>query len=415
MRIMKPELIATLIIAFIAARYLFSVFVDHLNLKALATELPEEFSDVYDAATYKKSQDYLRVNTRFDGVSGAVSTLVTVVFLCVEGPGILDGAVRSLADSWMGHSLLFVAAIYGVSLLISLPFAVYHTFVIEERFGFNKTTVKTFVADRLKSLCLTLLLGVPVYLAVIWFFRSFAAGWFWAWCLLTLFTLCILYIAPVWIMPLFNKFTPLEPESELNRAIRAMCEKADFTLRGVYTMDGSRRSSKSNAFFTGFGRNKKIALFDTLIAKHSVDELVAVLAHEIGHYKKRHIFQSMVMSFATTALMLFLLGVFLQSRAVFAAFGVEQPSEYAGLFIFGFVFAPLNFVISVFQSALSRRNEYEADRFAAELTGRPQALIDALKKLSADNLSNLTPHPLKVFLEYSHPPVLQRILALRKS
>jgi STE24 endopeptidase len=415
MRIMKPELVALLIIAFIAARYLFSVVVDYLNLKALTTELPDEFSDVFDGGKYRKAQDYLRVNTRFDGISAAVSTLVTVVFLALKGPGVLDRSICSLAQSWPVRSLLFAAALYGASLLISIPFAAYHTFVIEERFGFNKTTVKTFVTDRIKSLFLTVLICVPVYLALIWFFRAFASGWFWAWCMLTLVSLCIMYIAPVWIMPLFNKFIPLEEQSELNRAIRAMCAKADFSLKGVYTMDGSRRSSKSNAFFTGFGRNKKIALFDTLIAKHTVDELVAVLAHEIGHYKKRHIFQTMVLSFAVTALMFFLLGVFLRSRALFAAFGVEGQPVYAGVFLFGFVFAPLNFVISVFQSVLSRRNEYEADRFAAEITGRPQVMIDALKKLAADNLSNLTPHPLKVFLEYSHPPVLQRIRALRKS
>jgi len=416
LRPMRPELIYFLILAFIIAQFLFSKFVDYLNIQALDEHLPDEFNDVFDSAKYKKSQEYLRVNTRFGGIRSAVSTVIIVLFLALKGPGALDGIVRSWSENWVWQSLAFVAVLYGVSQLISIPFSVYSTFVIEERFGFNKTTVKTFVLDFFKSLFLTILIGVPVYLAAIWFFRAFADyGWLLAWVALTLFSLVLMYVAPVWIMPLFNKFTPLDEESELNQAIRQMCEKAKFTLKGVYTMDGSKRSAKSNAFFTGFGKNKKIALFDTLIEKHTTEELVAVLAHEIGHYKKKHIFQSMVLSFMTSALMLFLLGLILKSSAVFMAFGVEGAPVYAGLFIFGFIFAPVSFVISIFQSMLSRKNEYEADRFAAEITGQPAVMIDALKKLSADNLSNLTPHPLKVFLEYSHPPVLQRIAALRGS
>jgi STE24 endopeptidase len=255
-------------------------------------------------------------------------------------------------------------------------------------------------------------IGTPVYLGVLWFFQTFELGWLWAWCMLTLFSLIVMYVAPVWIMPLFNKFTPLDQESELNRAIMDMCDKASFTIKGVFTMDGSKRSSKSNAFFTGFGRNKKIALFDTLIERHSIEELVAVLAHEIGHYKKKHIFQMLALSFASTAVAFFLLGQFLKNDVVFTAFGVEGRPVYAGLFIFGFFFAPLNFVLSLLQNIISRRNEYEADRYAVEITGTPQVMVNALKKLSADNLSNLTPHPLKVFLEYSHPPVRDRIQAL---
>jgi len=411
---MTSEIIYYLILAFIIAQFLFSKYVDYLNIKALDDHLPDEFSDVFDSEKYKKSQDYLKANTRFGGINSTVSTGITVLFLLLKGPGWLDGIVRSWSESWVWQSLGFIAVLYGVTQLISIPFSIYGTFVIEERFGFNKTTARTFVTDFLKSLLLTILIGVPVYLAVIWFFRSYADnGWLMAWGALTLFTLVIMYVAPVWIMPLFNKFTALEDGSELNQAIQSMCKKAEFTLKGVYTMDGSRRSAKSNAFFTGFGKNKKIALFDTLIEKHTTGELVAVLAHEIGHYKKRHIFQSMVLSFLTSALMLFLLGLFLKSPLIFSAFGVEQPSVYAGLFIFGFIFAPVNFIISMLLNILSRKNEFEADRFAAEITGQPTVMIDALKKLSADNLSNLTPHPLKVFLEYSHPPVLQRIDALR--
>ena len=411
---MTPNIIFFLIIAFIALKFIFAEFVDHLNLKALDPELPDEFKDVFDTEKYRKSQDYLRVNARFDSVHSAFSVLITLIFLSLKGPGWLDGIVCGWAQSWGWRSLAFVGFLYAFSTLTSIPFSAYSTFVIEERFGFNKTTVKTFIMDILKSQMLTLIIGVPVYLAVIWFFRSFALGWLWAWCALSLFSLFLMYIAPVWIMPLFNKFTPLEEEGELNQAIQAMCKKAEFKIQGVYTMDGSKRSAKSNAFFTGFGKNKKIALFDTLIEKHTTEELVAVLAHEIGHYKKKHIFQSMALSFATSAFMLFLLGLFLKTTPVFTAFGIENPSVYTGLLLFGFVYAPISFVIGIFQSMLSRKNEFEADRFAAEVTGQPHVMIDALKKLSADNLSNLTPHPLKVFLEYSHPPVLQRIEALRR-
>ena len=410
---MTPKLIFFLIIAFIAAKFLFAEFVDYLNLKALDPELPDEFKDVFDSEKYRKSQDYLRVNTRFDSIHSSVSILITLLFLILKGPGWLDGVVSSGAQIWVWRSLAFMGVLYGFSTLTSIPFSVYSTFVIEERFGFNKTTIKTFIMDILKSQMLTIIIGVPVYLAIIWFFRSFDFGWLWAWCALSIFSLLLMYIAPVWIMPLFNKFTPLEEEGELNLAIQEMCKRANFLLKGVYTMDGSKRSAKSNAFFTGFGKNKKIALFDTLIEKHTTEELVAVLAHEIGHYKKKHIFQSMVLSFLTSALMLFLLGLFLKTTAVFTAFGIETPSVYTGLLLFGFVYAPISFVIGIFQSMLSRKNEFEADRFAAEITGIPGVMIDALKKLSADNLSNLTPHPLKVFLEYSHPPVLQRIDALR--
>ncbi|MDA3926733.1 MAG: M48 family metallopeptidase [Kiritimatiellae bacterium] len=412
---MKPDLIYFLILAFIILQFIFSEVIDYLNIKALDEHLPDEFKGVFDREKYKKSQDYLKVNTRFSGINSLVSISITVAFLALKGPGWLDGIVSSWADLWVWRSLSFVGVLYAFSTLTSIPFSAYGTFVIEERFGFNKTTVKTFIMDFLKSLGLTIVIGVPVYLALIWFFRTYSTnGWLLAWCALTLFSLVMMYVAPVWIMPLFNKFTPLDEGSELNVAIKAMCKKADFTLKGIYTMDGSKRSAKSNAFFTGFGKNKKIALFDTLIEKHTTEELVAVLAHEIGHYKKKHIFQSMALSFMTSALMLFLLGLFLKSRVVFTAFGIENPSVYTGLLLFGLVYAPISFVIGIFQSILSRKNEFEADRFAAEITGTPGVMIDALKKLSADNLSNLTPHPLKVFLEYSHPPVLQRIEALRE-
>ncbi|HIJ21259.1 MAG TPA: M48 family metallopeptidase, partial [Deltaproteobacteria bacterium] len=231
------------------------------------------------------------------------------------------------------------------------------------------------------------------------------------WIALTLFQLFLLFIAPVVIMPIFNKFVPLE-EGELKTAIREYAEEQGFKMKGIFSMDGSKRSTKSNAFFTGFGRFRRIVLFDTLIEKHSVDELVSILAHEIGHYRKKHIFKSVLISILTTGLMFFILSLFINNKDLFAAFQMQETSIYASLFFFGFLYAPIETVVGILGNILSRRHEYEADAYAIKTTHKPQAMITALKKLSVDNLSNLTPHPLKVFLGYSHPPVLERIRAI---
>jgi len=249
---------------------------------------------------------------------------------------------------------------------------------------------------------------------VLWFFqRCGSTAWIYCWLAVTLLQLFLLFIAPVAIMPLFNKFTPLAPGA-LRAAIETYAAGQRFAMQGVFTMDGSRRSTKSNAFFTGFGKFRRIVLFDTLIQKHTVEELVSVLAHEIGHYRKRHILQMVLFSLANTAIMFFILSRFLGNRELFAAFGMEQVSIYASLVFFGFLYTPINMLVSILGNVVSRRNEYQADAFAATTYEKPQALIDALKKLSVDNLSNLTPHPFAVFVHYSHPPVLQRIEAIRR-
>lgn len=294
-----------------------------------------------------------------------------------------------------------------------MPFSIYSTFVIEERFGFNKTTVKTFVMDIAKGLLLSILLGAPLLALVIAFFE-FGGTWAWlyAWLGVTAFSLIMQYIAPTWIMPIFNKFEPLE-EGELRTAIETYAESVDFPLQDVFVMDGSKRSSKSNAFFTGFGKNKRIALFDTLIENHTTDELVAVLAHEIGHYKKNHITKNMAISIVSTGVMFALLSVFLQVPALFDAFYMDQMSVYAGLLFFGLLYSPIETILGIVMQVLSRKHEYEADEFAARTIEKSEEMVNVLKKLSKDNLSNLTPHPFYVFLNYSHPPVLQRIRAIR--
>lgn len=287
--------------------------------------------------------------------------------------------------------------------------------MIEQRFGFNKMTPATFVADLIKGTVLGLLLGGPLLAGILFFFQ-FAGehAWLYAWIAFTLFVFFVQFIAPTWIMPIFNKFTPLG-EGELKERILSYARSVDFPVEQIYVIDGSRRSTKANAFFSGFGRHKRIALFDTLIAKQTVPEMVAILAHEIGHYKKKHILLGMALSIAHAGVMFYLLSVFLHRPGLYEAFYMEQPSIYAGLVFFSLLFTPVESILSIFLQALSRRNEYEADRFAADTFEQPEAMIGALKKLAVDHLSNLTPHPLHVILNDSHPPILQRIQAIRQT
>jgi STE24 endopeptidase len=407
MNIYTIIILATLLVGF-----LLDIITNILNLQALRSELPPEFSDVYDAEKYRKSQEYTRIRTKFGFITGILGLIITILFWFAGGFNTLDLLVRSwqLHIIWTG--LAYIGIILLARFLFSLPFSIYSTFVIEEKFGFNKTTPLVFVTDILKGMLLSLVLGGPLLAGLLYFFASFGdAAWLYCWAATTLFSLFVQFIAPTWIMPLFNKFTPLD-EGELKFAIISYAEKVRYPLKGLFVMDGSKRSTKSNAFFTGFGKNKRIALFDTLIAKHTVSELVGVLAHEIGHYKKKHIIKNMVISIAHMGLLFYLLSVFLSHEGLFAAFYMEQASVYTGLIFFGMLYAPIEMILSILMQIFSRKNEYEADRYAADTTGDVPSFISALKKLSADNLSNLTPHPLYVFLNYSHPPVLQRIRRL---
>ena len=385
-----------------------------LNLGALKPNLPAEFSDVFDAAEYSKSQEYTRVGTRFSLVEDTVSLAIFLAFWWLGGFGWVDELVRGwVSSNEILQGLLFMGLLYVGSILVGLPFELYDTFVIEEKFGFNKTTLGTFFADKLKGLLLAILLGGPILALVLFLFDRFGANaWIYGWLAVTAFSLLMVYLAPTYIMPLFNKFKPLE-DGELKSAIQQMSVKCDFPLTEVYEIDGSKRSTKANAFFTGLGKNKKIALYDTLIERNGVNELVAVLAHEIGHFKKKHIIQSLVLSTLQMGILFFLLGQFLNNRGLFDAFRVSEVSVYGSLVFFTFLFEPLSKLLSIAMMMLSRKNEFEADAFAADVTERPEDLISGLKKLSKDNLANLTPHPFYVFLNYSHPPMLQRIAALQ--
>ena len=409
---------AAFIVIALFALWNLDLFSSLLNLKALNPELPEEFKEIYDDEKYAKSQSYTRASECFSIVTATYSLTLLLAFWFIGGFGFLDTWLRSFGLNETITGILFIGILFLGNTLANLPFQIYSTFSIEERFGFNKTTPKTFFIDQIKGMLLAAVLGTPLLAMVLWIFGSIDNAWLWAWLAFTAFQLLMTYLAPTYILPLFNKFAPME-DGELKSRIQEMSQKCDFPLTEIHVMDGSKRSTKSNAFFTGFGKRKKIALFDTLIENHGTDELLGVLAHEIGHFKKKHIIQRMIFSFIQTAVIFFLLGLVTDkssgfARGLFDAFGVAEISTHAGLVFFMLLFSPISKILSVIGNMSSRKHEFEADAYAADIQGTPNHLITALKKLSADNLSNLTPHALRVFLDYSHPPMLVRLKALQK-
>ena len=403
-----------IILIALAGDYLLGLLADRLNLKNQTATPPAEFSDLVDEKSYRKNRNYLQANTVLGQSSSAVSLAATLGFWFFGGFNLIDQWCRSQTDNLLLSGLIFIALLLLGNTLLGLPFSLYSTFVIEERFGFNRTDWKTFVMDRIKMVFLALLLGTPLLAGIIWFFQSAGElAWFYAWLVTATFTLGIQLIAPTWIMPLFNKFTPL-PEGELKEALQTYGRQVNFPLEKVYVVDGSKRSGKGNAFFTGFGRRRRVALYDTLIEQHSVAELLAVLAHEIGHYKKRHILTMTTIAIIHQGIIFFLLGWFIKQPGLYQAFFMEHASIAAGLIFAGLLFTPIEMILNPLFQTLSRHHEFQADAFAAQTTGKPESMIKALKKLGHDNLANLTPHPLYVFLHYSHPPLLARIKALRK-
>lgn len=405
---------AVIILAALLLVYAAHLLADLLNLRSLSASRPAELADFFDDARYRTAREYTRTRTLFGLIASSIQLGAVLLFWFAGGFDGIDRLIRqwNLSTLWTGE--IYIGGLVFLRGALSLPFGVYSTFVIEERFGFNRTTPATFIADLAKGFGLAVVLGGPVLFGVLALFEYAGAGaWAWCWFAGTAVIFFLQYVAPVWIMPLFNKFTPLE-NGALRDAIFSYASSVGFPLREVFVMDGSRRSGKSSAFFTGFGKNKRIALYDTLIAQHTVPELVAVLAHEIGHYKKRHVVQGLFISIAHLGVMLFLLSQFIASPGLSHAFFVSQPSVYTGLVFFGLLYTPVEFFLSLGLHALSRMNEYSADRYAAETTGDAAGLIVALKRLAAENLSNLTPHPFQVILTYSHPPFLERIQALKR-
>lgn len=389
-----------------------SLAADLLNLRALRPAQPAGFEHVYDAERYARSQEYTRARTRFSFLPQALDLVLLLLFWFVGGFAWLDERTRALGLGPIATGLAFIGALLFAKAVIDLPFRWYATFVIEERFGFNKTTRATFWADTLKAFALALVLGTPLLAAILWFFERLGpSAWLWCWGATALFTLAVQFVAPTWIFPLFNKFEALQ-EGELRAAVLAYARRVGFPLEGLFVIDGSRRSTKANAFFTGFGKRKRVALYDTLIARHPTEELVAVVAHEIGHYKLGHIRIGLVLAILQAGVIFYLLSLFLGQAELFRAFGVEQPSVHAGLVFFSLLYAPLALVLALGMQAFSRRNEFAADAYARETTGQAEHLVRALGRISADSLSNLTPHPLYVLLHHSHPPLVERVRAL---
>jgi STE24 endopeptidase len=406
--------IAWTILCFLVADFLLHLVADRMNLAAVSDKIPQPFHGFFDPQKYRRAQAYLRANTRFGQITAGADLIVLTAFWFGGGFAWVDGWARSFGWGTLATGLAYIGILAGLKAMLDQPFSLYATFVIEQRFGFNQTSLATWIKDRLKALLLSMVLGIPLLSAVLAFFQyAGPAAWIWCWAVITVFMLMVQFIAPAWIMPLFNRFDPME-EGELRDAITAYVRQIGFSLDNIYVMDGSRRSSKSNAFFTGFGRHRRIVLFDTLMAGHTTDELVAVLAHEMGHYQMHHILKMMLLGILQTGCLLYLMSLFIYTPALFEAFKVQQPSIYGGLVFFGLLYAPLDFFLGLAVRIISRRHEYAADRFAVATTGKSGPMVDALKKLSVNNLSNLSPHPLYVFLNYSHPPVLQRIAALEK-
>lgn len=388
-----------------------------LNLKAFPQQVPGELEKLLDQAKLDRAREYQIANSRLDLFQSVVTLMALLTFWFVGGFEWLDSTIRQITPRPILGGLMFVSAMFLGQSLLQLPFAAWHTFGIEERFGFNRSSVGTFVIDRSKGLFLGAVIGLPLLAAVLWIFLTVSHAWLWAWLVFTALQLLLAWLAPSLILPLFNKFSPMADE-ELKSDIEALGRKCGFPLAEVFVMDGSKRSTKANAFFTGFGKRKKIALFDTLIEKSSREELLGVLAHEIGHFRRGHIKQRLGAGILQSAVIFYLLGLAIDPGAGFAphlfeAFGVSQISPHVGLVLFMILLEPVSRLLGIALNAWSRRHEYEADSYAVEVTGQSQPLADALRKMTADHLSHPTPSKLRIALDYSHPPLIDRLRAMQ--
>jgi STE24 endopeptidase len=401
-------LITILIINFIIDKLL-----DFLNSKHFDDEIPAELADVYEKDEYEKSQAYKKTNARFSNITGFFSLTITLAFFFLDGFQFVDEIARSYSSNSIVITLVFFGVIMLGSDIINTPFSYYKTFVIEEKFGFNKTTVKTFFLDKIKGLLMTAILGGGILALIIWFYNYAGSNfWIYAWILVAAFSIFMNMFYSKLIVPLFNKQTPLE-DGELKSAIQEYASKVGFKLNNIFVIDGSKRSTKANAYFSGFGAQKRITLYDTLINDLETEEIVAVLAHEVGHYKRKHIIFNLFSSILLTGFTLWLLSLFVSLSIFSEALGVTTPSFHIGLIAFGILYSPISEITGLFMNIISRKFEYQADNYAKEtFAGAP--LISSLKKLSKKSLSNLTPHPAYVFMHYSHPSLLQRVKNLNK-
>ena len=399
-------LISILIISFIIDKVL-----DYLNAKRFDDTIPVELADVYEETAYKKSQAYKKTNSKFSNLTSTFSFALTLLFFILEGFSYVDNFARSFTDNNILVALIFFGVIMLGSDILTTPFSYYQTFVIEEKFGFNKSSKKTFWLDKIKGWLMTIIIGGLILSIIIWFYQQTKENfWLYTWLLVAVFSLFMNMFYAKLIVPIFNKQTPLE-NGELKTAIEKYAEKVGFKLDNIFVIDGSKRSTKANAYFSGFGSQKRITLFDTLINDLETDEIVAVLAHEVGHYKKKHIIFNLVTSILIIGFTLYLLSLFINYPIFSEALSVTKPSFHIGLIAFGILYSPISEITNLIMNFISRKFEYQADDFAKK-TYAAKPLISSLKKLSKNSLSNLTPHPAYVFMHYSHPTLLERVLNL---
>lgn len=388
----------------LALSFFIHLVVNGLNLSYLGHPMPKEFASLWDNDKYHRSQEYLKQNTLLDLLQSFVTTALMIAFLLSGYLKQADQYVRSFGFGETGSGVLFFVFLILIYQLLSLPFSVYHTFVIEEKFGFNRTTLQTFIKDNVIGIALSLAISSIILGAIFFLFNRYGPNaWILCYALFCAYIVFLQYISPTWIMPLFNRFTPLS-EGPLKEAVRQYLSRQNFSLSEVYTIDGSKRSNKANAFFTGIGKTKRVALYDTLIDNYSIGEIVAILAHEVGHCKKHHLQIGLAIALIGNGILFYL----------FSWFAGLAPSYYLGAFYFMVAFGAISWIPTALQCALTRKHEFEADAYAKE-TADGKEMVSALLKLSSDNLSNLTPHPAMVMLSYSHPPVLERIQKLTQN
>ena len=410
---MEATSILILLLAILSFDFIYSKILEYLNIKSMKEELPDEVRDIYDEEKYKKSVAYAKSNNKFDFLTSTFSFALSFVLLATGFFGWFDEQVHNVITNEAMVSLVFFGGLFLASDILNIPFQLYGTFVIEEKFGFNKTSPKTFILDKVKGYLLTGIIGGLILFTLLKLINVFGPDfWIYFWIVISAFTLFMNMFYTTLILPLFNKLTPLE-DGELKLAIEEYSKKVKFPLDNIFVIDGSKRSAKSNAFFSGIGKKKKIVMYDTLIENHSKEELVAVLAHEVGHFKKKHIITGYILSILQTGFTLFIMSLIIFSPAMSEALGGSQLAIHLNLLAFGILYSPISQFVGIFMNILSRKNEFEADAFAKE-TYNGTFLQQALKKLSVDNLSNLFPHPAYVFINYSHPPLLKRLAAMKE-
>ena len=410
---MTPENWLLIIICLVLFNYFFSTILEYINDKNWKTDIPKNMNAFYAKEKYEKARKYSIEKGKISFISSTFSLILVLLLLWFEGYGFIDSFISTKYDGLFIQSGLFFLVLMILNDLIKLPFEYYFTFIIEEKYGFNKTTIRTFFIDKIKKYILSILIGGGILAGTIYLFsyvnNSF---WLWLWTGMSIFLILTNMFYAELIVPIFNKLKPLNNGSLKNK-IEAYSKKVGYSLSKIYVIDGSKRSSKANAFFSGLGSRKTIALYDTLIEKHTEDELVAVLAHEVGHYKKKHILTSLILSILQLGLMCFLFELCLNEENISKALGSDKVVFHLGLVGFGILYSPIGTIVGIFMNILSRKNEFEADEYAKK-TFEGSSLELALKKLSVDNLTNLYPHPLYVFIHYSHPPLLKRLEALSK-